>query len=64
MRRDMKPGDSLTLTLNGETHVFGPDRVRVSVVETSARERGPVRYALITVPLGEEFPEDVGHATG
>jgi hypothetical protein len=63
MRREMKPGDGVTVTLGGVTHQFGPDRLRVSVVDTAPKGGSKTRYATITVRLDDEFPEDVTHAT-
>jgi hypothetical protein len=59
MLRTMKSGDQVTVTLAGQTHQFGPDRVRVAVVDTAPKGGPKTRYATITIELGDEFPEDL-----
>lgn len=59
MRRDMGPDDNVTVTLGGVTHEFGPDRARISVVQTSTRDGEKYRYATLVIRLDDEFPEDL-----
>jgi len=59
MRRTMREGDGVRLTLAGQTHEFGPDKVRVQVDETGTRGGDKVRYATLVVQLDGEFPEDL-----
>jgi len=59
MRREVQPGDKVVVTLGGVIHEFGPDRLKVSVDQTSTRgNERTYRYATVVIDLsGGEFPE-------
>lgn len=61
MRRTLREGDGVTVTLGGVTHEFPADRVRISVDESTDRgNTARYRFATIVVDLsGGEFPEDI-----
>jgi hypothetical protein len=62
VRRDMRPDDSVTLTLGGVTHTFGPDRVTVNVDDSADRGNDRRwRFATIVIDLAAEFPEGASH---
>jgi len=59
MRREVKPGDKVVVTLGGVTHEFDAGRIGVSVDQTSTRgNERTYRYATVVIDLsGGEFPE-------
>jgi ribosomal protein S5 len=60
MRRTLREGDKVTVTLSGETREFGPDHVSIQVVETKTRAGETFRFAMLTVLLEPGvFPEDM-----
>lgn len=62
---NLNDGDSVAITISGDTRTYGPDAVKVRRDETSARGGEKFRYLTIIVPLHDgEFPETAGHVTG
>lgn len=60
---DLGPDDYIEISLGGETHRYGPDRlVKVQRDDTNTRDNTTrYRYLTAVIPLHAEFPENTDH---
>lgn len=62
MRVDLKLGDSVAVTLDGDARTYGPGQAHVTRDETSTRGGDKARFLTIVIPLRDgEFPETTEH---